>query len=168
VPMICSHDEGKKSGTISSDMLEYIKLGSVWGTFGIQLSAYVLATPPENAHFATIQKGESGYYKCVNIHLKTKFGGNNLSSKIVACEVEECIASLMKTGFPVNPAWMDQNCCYWYRKYGGDDNSRDGRKKDIFFFDKNGRVFLPIRTRGNQAGRPLVHLNIMLHEGRMV
>jgi hypothetical protein len=29
VPMICSHDEGKKSGTISSDMLEYIKLGSV-------------------------------------------------------------------------------------------------------------------------------------------
>jgi hypothetical protein len=35
--------------------------------------------------------------------LKTKFGGNDLSSKIVACEVHECIASLIKTGFPVNP-----------------------------------------------------------------
>jgi hypothetical protein len=56
--------------------------------------------------------------------LKTKFGGNNQSSKIVVCEVEECIASLIKTGFPVNPTWMDQNCCYWYRKYGRDDNRK--------------------------------------------
>ena len=41
---------------------------------------------------------------------------------------------------------MDQNCCYWSRKYGREDGT-DGRKKDVFFFDQHMQLFPPIRMK---------------------
>ena len=78
--LLCSNTARKREGQWNEWELEVLKLGAVRGTFGIQLSAYVLVTPPENSNHATIEKGKSGYYKCVNLHLKNKCSGKNLST----------------------------------------------------------------------------------------
>jgi hypothetical protein len=108
-------------------------------------------THPENGNHATIEKGKSGYYKCVNQHLRNKYNGKNLSTEQARCEVANCLKSLQQSGFPVTNAWMDQNCCYWSRLYGREDGV-DGRKKDVFFFDNYGQLFPPIRLKVFASG----------------
>ena len=61
--LLCPNTAEKREGQWNEWELEVLKLGAVRGTFGIQLSAYVLVTPPENSNHTTIKKGESGYYK---------------------------------------------------------------------------------------------------------
>jgi hypothetical protein len=78
---LCSGSARKKDGRWNETELEVLKLGSVRGTFGIQLSAYLLLTHPENGNHATIEKGKSGYYKCVNLHLQNKYNEKNLSTE---------------------------------------------------------------------------------------
>jgi hypothetical protein len=148
---LCSASERKLDGRWTKDELSTIVLGAVRGTFGIQLSAFLLSTPPENAHYASIEKGESGFYKCLNLHLRDKYNGKNLTTGEAIAEVNACMESLQKKGFPITLAWMDQNCCYWYRKNGRDDG-KDGRKKDIFFFDESGQLYLPLRAKQVSKG----------------
>jgi hypothetical protein len=78
--------------------------------------------------------------------LKNKYNGKNLTTAQAQKEVSDCLQALKRSGFPVTQAWMDQNCCYWSRKYGRDDGM-DGRKKDVFFFDQNRQLFPPIRMK---------------------
>lgn len=144
--LLCSGTARKMDGRWTEGQLDVLKLGAVRGTFGIQLSAFLLLTPPINSTHATIEKGTSGYYKCVNFHLKNKYNGKNLTTAQAQKEVSDCLQALKRSGFPVTQAWMDQNCCYWSRKYGRDDGM-DGRKKDVFFFDQNRQLFPPIRMK---------------------
>jgi hypothetical protein len=66
-------------------------------------------------------------------------------------EADCCLQSLKQSGFPITPSWMDQNCCYWSRKYGRDDGV-DGRKNDVFFFDQNTQLFPPMRMKAYSTG----------------
>jgi hypothetical protein len=59
--------------------------------------------------------------------------------------------ALKKSGLPVTQAWLDQNCCYWSRKYGRKDGL-DGRKKDVYFWDSHGQLFPPMRTKSFATG----------------
>jgi hypothetical protein len=149
---LCSKAARQKSNLWTEQELENIKLGSVRGTFGIQMSAFLLLTPGFVANYASIERGKNGYFKCVNSHLKGNYEDEKLTTEEAENEVFECIRSLKKQGFAVCDAWMDQNCCYYHRKYCHDDG-RDGRKNDIFFFDANGRLFTPFRSKDFQSGR---------------
>ena len=142
--LLSSNLERKGSKKWGSDELEVIKMGAVRATFGIQLAAYLLLIPAEWSSYATIEKGKSGFYNCVNTQLCEVYETKNLSSLEAKEEVDGCIHSLIESGFPVTWAWMDQNCCYYARKYfrkGG----KDGRKKDVIFFESTGQVYLPMR-----------------------
>ena len=151
--MICSSQQRIKSKSLSKLALESIRIGPVRGTFGIQLSAFILGTPASNAHYATIEKGKSGFYKCVNLHVKQKTGSTiNIPTNIANDEVDACVAGLVKMGFPVHHAWIDQNCCYWHRKYGRDDGT-SGLKKDVFFFDEYRQLFILMRVKSQKAGQ---------------
>jgi hypothetical protein len=155
--LLCSGSARRKAKKWNEFELGVLKLGAVRGTFGIQLSAFLLLTLPEYGNHATIEKGKSGYYKCVNFHLRNKYNGKNLSTEQATNEVGECLKSLQQSGFPVTMAWMDQNCCYWSRQYGREDGL-DGRKKDVFFFDTYGQLFPPIRLKVFATGDVKVQL----------
>jgi hypothetical protein len=158
--LLCSGTARRKAEKWNDFKLGVLKLGAVRGNFGIQLSASLLLTLPEYGNHATIEKGKSGYYKCVNFHLRNKYNGKNLSSEQATYEVGECLKSLQQSGFPVTKAWMDQNCCYWSRQYGRDDGL-DGRKKDVFFFDTFGQLFPPIRLKDFASGVMKVQLFVV-------
>jgi hypothetical protein len=149
---LCSNSSRKTSNIWDERELDIIKLGPVRGTFGIQISAYLLLTPGYFANYASVEGGTSGYFKCVNSHLNGNYEGEKLTTEEAEREVSECIRSLKNRGFAVNDAWMDQNCCYHHRRYGRDDG-RDGRKNDIFFIDRNDKLFTPFRSKDFQCGR---------------
>jgi hypothetical protein len=60
-----------------------------------------------------LKKGKSGFYECVNFHLKTKYNGNILMLEQAQHKVAWCVKSLQQSGFPIMHSWIDQNCCYW-------------------------------------------------------
>jgi hypothetical protein len=130
---------------------QFPRLGPVWGTFGIQLAACILLIPGHYADYAIIECGKSDYYKCVNQHFQDKYEGNNLTTNKAASEVVKCMRCLKKTGMAVSDTWIDQNLCYYNRRYFWDDG-RDGRKKDVFFFRPDGKLFLPIRSKRVKGG----------------
>jgi hypothetical protein len=107
-----------------------------------------------------IEKGKSGYYKCVNFHLESKYNGRNLSTSQAQSETRECLLSLKQCGFPITPSWMDQNCCYWSRKYGRNDGV-DGRKKDVFFFNGHTQLFPPMWMKVFATGKVKAQLFIL-------
>jgi hypothetical protein len=67
------------------------------------------SAPPVNVNYAIIEKGESGFYKCVNFHLQTTYNRKHLSTLQAQCEVTNCLNLLIRKGFPVTLAWMDQS-----------------------------------------------------------
>ena len=158
--LLSSNLERKRSKRWSDEKLEVIKMGAVRATFGIQLAAYLLLIPAKWASYATIEKGKSGFYKCVNTQLCEMYEKNNITSQEAQEEVDGCIQSLVKSGFPVTWARMDQNCCYYARKYyrkGGND----GRKKDVIFFESNGQVYLPMRSKTYKNDRYEIQFFVM-------
>jgi hypothetical protein len=129
-----------------------VQLGVVRGTFGIHLGSYLGAIPADNASFAAIEQGTSGFYLCVNHLLKDELGVDYLTTADAADEVERMVAGMVKHGLKVDRAWLDQNCCCWWRQFG--KSGRDNRKKDVFFLEKGktGRLFLPMRHRLRRRG----------------
>ena len=57
--LVCNLAARQKAGITD------VPLGPVRGNFAIQLSSYLLATPPENADYAFLGRGKNGYYKTV-------------------------------------------------------------------------------------------------------
>jgi hypothetical protein len=116
------------------------------------LGSYLGAIPADNASFAAIEQGTSGFYLCVNHLLKDELGVDYLTTADAADEVERMVAGMVKHGLKVDRAWLDQNCCCWWRQFG--KSGRDNRKKDVFFLEKGktGRLFLPMRHRLRRRG----------------
>jgi hypothetical protein len=129
-----------------------VQLGVVRGTFGIYLGAYIGAIPVTNASFAAIEHGSSGFYLCVNHLLKDELGVDSLSTLHVTEEVERMVTGMVKQGLKVDQAWLDQNCCCWWRQFG--KPGKDNHKKDVLFCESGGRrrLFLPMRHRMKKCG----------------
>jgi hypothetical protein len=137
------------------EMKKAVQLGAVRGTFGIHLAAYLAAIPAVNASYAGIEKGSSGFYQCVNHLRREALGVDYLTSCQAKEEVETVTAGMVKQGFKVDLAWLDQNCCCWWRRFG--TPGKDNRKKDVLFRERDGikRLFLPMRHRLKKNGHSI-------------
>jgi hypothetical protein len=137
-------------------MKKAVQLAGVRGTFGIQLASYLGAIPANNASFAAIEKGASGFYECVNRLLKDELGVDFLTTAQAAEEVDRMVAGMVKHGLRIDHSWLDQNCCWWWRTFGN-PSGRDGRKKDVLFREIGGcrRLFLPMKHRTKIRGHSI-------------
>jgi hypothetical protein len=130
----------------SEEELSVLKLGAVRGTFGIQLSAWMLVTPSHNAGMASIEKGGSGFYKFVNSFKQREYSGRDLKTEEAKDEERRLLAGLRASGFKVDHAFLDQSCCFWWRKFGTE--GKDKRKMDVFFFENESELlYAPMRYR---------------------
>jgi hypothetical protein len=106
-------------------ILEY---GPIRGTYTIQLAARFGVIPTQWESFAQIEKGKSGFYRCVNSHLEATYG-HPLSTSQAQGEVKELLARLKQHRHPVDMAVLDQVGCRWHRV------SSSNLKKDVYFWD---------------------------------
>jgi hypothetical protein len=136
-------------------MKKAVQLAGVRGTFGIHLASYLGAIPANNASFAAIEQGSSGFYKCVNHLLKDELGVDFLTTAQASEQVDRLVVGMGKQGLKVDHAWLDQNCCCWWRAFG--QPGKDGRKKDVLFREIGGcrRLFLPMRHRTKKRGHSI-------------
>ena len=132
-PSFCSHEE-----------LGIIKLGVVRGTFGLQLSAWMLVTSCHNAGKASIERGGSGFYKFINTFKSREYSGKELKTEEAREEVQRLLSGLTESGFKVDEAYLDQNGCHWWRHFG--TKRKDNHKMDVFFFEEgSGLLYAPMR-----------------------
>jgi hypothetical protein len=136
-------------------MKKAVQLGAVRGTFGLHLASYLGAIPADNASFAAIEEGSSGYYKCVNHLLKDGLKVDRLTTDQATEQVDRILNGMVKHGLKVDHAWLDQNCCCWWRRFGTEGTDR--RKKDVLFREIGGgsRLFLPMRHRTKKRGHSI-------------
>jgi hypothetical protein len=127
--------------------LKVAKLGAARGTFGIQLSAWMLiSTPSSNAGFASMEKGGSGFHKFVNCFKQREHSGCDLTSAEAQDEVGRLLVGLRSSGFKVDNAFLDHSGCLWWRLNGTE--GEDNRKMDILLFEKRGgRLHAPMGHR---------------------
>lgn len=150
--LMCFADLRTKENRWNKEDLANVVTGTVRGTFGVQLSSWLMSTQAQHATYAAMKRGKSGFYKCVNSHLQPFHGSKSLSTKEAQNEVGALVTRLRNCGFPktVNMAWLDQNLCCWIREFGRNDGN-DGRKNDVLFFSKDQlSIFLPYRHTGVQ------------------
>jgi hypothetical protein len=107
-----------------------MKYGPVRTTFTIQLASFFGVISPQHGSYSEIEKGTSGYYRCVNGHLEESIG-RPLSTKEARDSVDEVIASLLSTGHHVDKSITDQVCCHWYR------SQNKKLKNDVYFWDRH-------------------------------
>lgn len=150
----CDHQHARDMLTSNShrakhcteDEQSVAKLGAVRGTFGIQLSAWMLVTPSHNAGVATIEKGGSGFYKFVNSFKRREYSGRDLSTEEAREEEERLLDGLREYGLKLDHAFLDQAGCYWWRLFG--TKGKDKRKMDVFFVDDDSQLlYAPMRYR---------------------
>ena len=111
-------------------------MGSVSSNLLVQLSACVGCTPACNAACATVEKGSSGFYHCVNKLGNQKDDGTDLSTKEAARVVENAIRCINKSGRKIDWAKADQLSCWHTRK-------ENNKLKNDFYFIDDFRISLP-------------------------
>jgi hypothetical protein len=139
----------------NDEIKKAVHLGVVRGTFGIHLASYLRAIPAIHASFAAIEQGKSGFYQCVNHLLKDERGVDFLTTSQATEEMETMVSGMVKKGLKVDLAWLDQNCCCWWRLFGRP--GKDNRKMDVLFREIGdcGRLFLPMRHRTKSRGHSI-------------
>ena len=145
--LMCYAELRKKEKCWNQVDLSNVITGTVCGTFGVQLSSWLLSTQMQHANYASRKQGKSGFYKCVNLHLHPHPLEEKLSSAQAQSRVVELVDRFNENGFAksVNMAWVDQNYCSWFRQFGR-DNGTDGRKNDVILYSKTDHtIFLPYR-----------------------
>jgi hypothetical protein len=142
--LMCFTELRKKENRWRPEDLSCVVTGTVRGTFGVQLSSWLMSTAAEHATYAAMKRGKSGFYKCVNSHMRPFHEGVNLSTEDAQSKVIELVARLSSCGFSksVNTSWVDQNFCCWIHQLGRNDG-KDGRKNDVIFFSRNHFHTLP-------------------------
>jgi hypothetical protein len=150
--------ESRSAKIWSTEDLKVIRYGAVRGTFAIQLGAFLMLIAAKHAGFANVDKGKSGFYKCVNEHKKGSYDHPELNTEEAQTEVDEVLRSLTSKGLRVCRAWLDQNGCRWWRE------QNNSLKNDLLFWDKiSGHLFLQFRYREVTKGEWKIELYFEEH-----
>jgi hypothetical protein len=111
--------------------LKELECGRVHVSILIQLAAFMMIIRAKHAGYAYIEKGNSGFYKCVKNHKRRSYGEDyHLSTEDAQREVEIILGSLESKGYRVSKAWLQQNGSRCWRE------KRERLKNDYLFWDK--------------------------------
>ena len=76
-------------------------MGLVRGTFGLQLSNWILVTPSHYSGKASIEEGGFGFYKFIDSFKQRQYSGQDLKTEKAREEVEHLLTGLKESGFKV-------------------------------------------------------------------
>jgi hypothetical protein len=102
----------RDSGYLLEDR-SILQYGPVRTTFTIQLASFFGVISPKHGSYSEIEKGKSGYYRCVNQHLEGSTG-HPLTTSEASAAVDQVLFDLLATGQHVDKAVVDQVCCHWH------------------------------------------------------
>lgn len=112
----------------TAEQIGFLQYGPVHTTFTIQVASFFGVIGPEHGSYSEIEKGKSGYYRCVNSHHEDS-AGHPLSTSEAREAVDEVISTLLSTGHLVDKSITDQVCCHWNRA------QTNRLKNDVYFWD---------------------------------
>ena len=129
----------------------YIKLGPVRGNLTVQLAAFILAVPPENAEWAYMARGNNGYYQSVKYWL-TDDSEKRVTIETLRERAEHERLMICQHYETFTKAQQDQVNCRWARDNLSEEGKRNLFGNDIIFLNKRRELATPpMRTKSRKG-----------------